>query len=342
VGGKLIRKTLKTDVLSVAKLRMDDLAKEERKRVETTIETAKGKVTFKELLEEYQKRRKADPNLKKRTLEHDDQRILALKKSWSGIEQLDARRVTITDLRTWATAFQQQAAPTTFNHTLSVVRHCLNLAIEFGARYDNPAMQVKRAKEKQKRVSLPEPSQFAPFVAALRAGGSRDSRSCADLVEFLAYGGFRKTEAANVKWGDCNFQRGIITVSGDPEEGTKNGEVRDVPMIPEMRKLLTRLKQARPEDDLRAKVMLVHECQKSMDRAAIAVKMKRITHHDLRHLFATRCIESGVDIPTVSRWLGHKDGGALAMKTYGHLRDAHSSKMALMVSFSATSEPATF
>ena len=49
----------------------------------------------------------------------------------------------------------------------------------------------------------------------------------------------------------------------------------------------------------------------------------KITHHDLRHLFATRCIESGVDIPTVARWLGHKDGGALAMKTYGHLRNEH-------------------
>jgi len=46
--------------------------------------------------------------------------------------------------------------------------------------------------------------------------------------------------------------------------------------------------------------------------------VKRITHHDLRHLFATRCIEAGVDIPTVSRWLGHQDGGALCMKTYGH------------------------
>jgi hypothetical protein len=33
-------------------------------------------------------------------------------------------------------------------------------------------------------------------------------------------------------------------------------------------------------------------------------------------------------IPTVSRWLGRKDGGALAMKTYGHLRDEHSTKMA--------------
>jgi len=41
--------------------------------------------------------------------------------------------------------------------------------------------------------------------------------------------------------------------------------------------------------------------------------------HGFRHLFATRCIESGVDIPTVSRWLGHQDGGALCMKTYGPL-----------------------
>jgi site-specific recombinase XerD len=52
-------------------------------------------------------------------------------------------------------------------------------------------------------------------------------------------------------------------------------------------------------------------------------------------LFATTCIESGVDIPTVSRWLGHKDGGALAMKVYGHLREQHSSNMAQRVSFNA-------
>jgi hypothetical protein len=44
-------------------------------------------------------------------------------------------------------------------------------------------------------------------------------------------------------------------------------------------------------------------------------------------------IESGVDIPTLSRWLGHKDGGALAMKTYGHLRDEHSVEMARKVTF---------
>ena len=55
---------------------------------------------------------------------------------------------------------------------------------------------------------------------------------------------------------------------------------------------------------------------------------KSLTLHDFRHLFATRCIESGVDIQTVSRWLGHEDGGTLAMKTYVHLLNSHSKKMA--------------
>jgi integrase len=84
-------------------------------------------------------------------------------------------------------------------------------------------------------------------------------------------------------------------------------------------------------------VMQVRECQQAINSACQKLGIVRFTHHDLRHLFATRCIESGVDIPTVSRWLGHKDGGALAMKVYGHLRDHHSVAMAQKVSFSAPS-----
>ena len=48
-------------------------------------------------------------------------------------------------------------------------------------------------------------------------------------------------------------------------------------------------------------------------------------------LVATGKLGAGVDIPTVSRWLGHRDGGALAMKVYGHLRDAHSATAAAKV-----------
>ena len=105
-----------------------------------------------------------------------------------------------------------------------------------------------------------------------------------------------------------------------------------MPIISDMAVLLAKLKERdhKPTDS----VCSVGECEKSLTRACKKANAVRITHHDLRHLFATRCIESGVDIPTVSRWLGHRDGGALAMRVYGHLRDQHSTEMAQKVSFS--------
>src|SRR4029453_15141051 len=97
--------------------------------------------------------------------------------------------------------------------------------------------------------------------------------------------------------------------------------------------MFERMRSERHGESLDAKVLRVAQCQKSLDRAAKKVGADRITHHDLRHLFARRCIERGVEIPTVSRWLGHKDGGALAMKTYGPLRREHSIAQAQKVSF---------
>ena len=171
------------------------------------------------------------------------------------------------------------------------------------------------------------------MVAEMRNGHGRFSRDCADFVEGLAYSGIRKGEANALEWRDVDSQAGEIVVRGDADTGTKNWELRRVPLIPDARALFARMRSEREGEPLDAKVFGVRECQKALDRACIKVGAERITHHDLRHLFATRCIESGVDIPTVSRWLGHKDGGALAMKTYGHLRREHSQAQAQKVSF---------
>jgi integrase len=60
----------------------------------------------------------------------------------------------------------------------------------------------------------------------------------------------------------------------------------------------------------------------------------------MRHFFASVVIESGVDIPTLSRWLGHSDGGVLAQRVYGHLRQEHSQAMAQKVTFGMPELPA--
>jgi integrase len=128
------------------------------------------------------------------------------------------------------------------------------------------------------------------------------------------------------------LERGEIRVQTAKRAKTSGAiPFRFVPIIPPMRELLMRLQQSGTKPE--ARFCQVGECEKSMTRACGLLGIARITHHALRHLFATRAIESGVDIPTVSRWLGHSDGGALAMKTYGHLRREHSAAMAQRVTF---------
>jgi integrase len=334
VRGKLIWKSLKTDRISVAKLRLGDFHKEERQRAAAQTAVARGKMTFADALETYRERLKGDHSLKDRSKVYREERITALMKSWDGLAQTDVAQISKSDCLEWAARFGKTSSPSAFNNTAGTLRLVLDIAVEAGARYDNPAVHIKRKKIRQKLLQLPSQTQFIELVTTIRNGDGGWAERCADLVEFLAYGGCRIGEAARVEGHHCNFEKGEITVLGDPATGTKNWEIRRVPMIPDMRRLLERLKKERGEADfLNKPVMLVHECQGAIDTACKKLNIPRFTHHDLRHLFATRCIESGVDIPTVSRWLGHKDGGALAMKVYGHLRDSHSAAMAQKVHF---------
>jgi integrase len=338
VKGKLILKSLKTTTLSVAKLRLADFEKAERARAASVEAVAEGKMTFGDCLEVFKTRLAGDPSAKPKTREYYQYRIMALLESWHDLEKLDVSKITRAQCLEWGSRNATQCSSSSHNHTVSLLRKVFEIAMESGARYDNPGLAAKRVKEHTtKSIVLPSLEQFGKMVEAIRTGGSGFSKPASELVEFLAYGGFRIGEAKHITWADCNFERGEIIVRGDPETGLKGrnvGETRIVSMISDMRLLLERMRADRQNESPETPVMRVYECQKSINRASKILGIKRITHHDLRHLFATRCIESNVDIPTVSRWLGHKDGGALAMKTYGHLRNEHSKRMAGLVTFS--------
>ncbi len=301
VRGKLIWKSLKTDRISVAKLCLGDFHKEERQRAAAHTAVARGKMTFRGAVETYRERLKGNYALKERSKTYRQERIAALLKSWPDLEQTDVSQISKTDCLPWAARFGQKASPSAFNNTVGTLRLILDIAVEAGARYDNPATHIKRKKIRQKLLHLPSQENFPELVKALRDGDGGWAERCADLVEFLAYSGCRKGEAARVQGVHCDFEKGEINVLGDPVTGMKNWEIRRVPMIPNMRLLLERIRGERGEKEfLTNSVMRVHECQGAINSACKAVGITRFTHHDLRHLFATRCIESGVDIPTVS------------------------------------------
>jgi integrase len=332
-NGKEVWRSLKTTHFSVAEARLAEFLKEHREMRSAHANASSAKLTFGDAAELYRQRLTDNVQIKRRTREYYGEVLVALTKSWPALAQTEVRRLTPTQCREWAARFAKASSPTRFNNTVAILRHVLDVGIESGVIYSNPAATLKRKPIRQKALCLPSRAQFAAFIRTMETAGSRDSRACAELAQGMAFTGCRVGEARQLEGRDLDFESGMIVVRGDPHEATKNSEVRRVPMIAEARALFERMREVRPYEPQDAKVFLVRECQKSMNRAAERVGMARITHHDLRHLFATICIESGVDVPTVSRWLGHKDGGALAMRTYGHLRQEHSVAQALKVSF---------
>jgi hypothetical protein len=102
VGGKLIRKSLRTDKVSVAQLRLNDLIKEERGKLEARAEGTKGRMTFGEALNIYRAQLEGNPALKATSKLYRRKCIEALLKKWPGLEELDVRRISERDCLTWA------------------------------------------------------------------------------------------------------------------------------------------------------------------------------------------------------------------------------------------------
>ena len=336
-GGKEIWRTLKTNLLSVAETRLDAKLAEHRERKQTITDVERGKLSFGEALAIVRRRLEADPELKPSTHAYHAEVFTTITRSWPGLEERPLNKLTKTELIEWAEGYKAGASTSRFNAALSALRRIFKVGLDAGAIFRDPTQDIKRAKVRQKKIELPKREHFLSMVECIRTAGGRFSRAAADFVAGLAFTGIRRGEAKHLRWKEVDFQAGRLHVQGDPVTGTTNWETRTVPLIPEAKVLFERMRNERMDESKRAPVFLVNEAQKALDRAAAIVGAKRIVHHDLRHLFATTCIEAGIDIPTVSRWLGHKDGGALAMKTYGHLRDEHSIAAAKKVSFAPTS-----
>ena len=299
VGGKLVWKSLKTATFSVAKQRLPDTLREHRSKLEVFAAFADGKMTVSDAADVYLHKVRASVSLKPRSKDYREMMIDFLRRSWPSLFATDVRKVTQRDCEAWLSRYQQQYAPSVVNNSIGTLRATFDQAIRTGARFNNPASGLSRMKIRQKRLELPSREEFLRFVDEIRNAGARQSKDCASLVCSLAYSEVRVGEAKHITWSDVNFTRHQLHVRGDPETATKNGETRYVPMIPELEQMLIELRAQRPNEPATATVMRVFECQNSMTHAAAKIGMKGITHHDLRHLFATICIESGVDIPTV-------------------------------------------
>jgi integrase len=242
---------------------------------------------------------------------------------------LAVRNIAGADFHNWEKRRGAEVGASSFNHERTMLVAVLNYAVREGLIFENRALLIARRKMPKRRIVIPSKEQFATLVNTIRF----DCRVSAgvDLVELLAYSGMRLSEATGMVWSEIDFERGQFTVTGGAK-GTKNHEVRTVPLFPALRKLLERIKQ-QAQIEPTQRVIPINSAKKVISTACQKAGLPHFHHHLFRHFFVSQAIENNVDFKTISAWVGHKDGGVLVAKTYGHLSDVHSADMAKKMTF---------
>lgn len=226
------------------------------------------------------------------------------------------------------------ASGRTFNVDRETLHMLFKYAGKLGVVSKNPIDAIPKRKEKKAVVTPPTREQFTEMLTFLRE--HKVSREAVPFVEFLAYTGVRLEEATQVLWRDIDFTKGLILVTGG-ERGTKNHQQRSIPLFPPAKALLERISGGK-EMPPSANVFQQKSARSSMQTASKAMGLPEgqyFTHHDLRHFFCSNALENNIPDHVIASWLGHKDGGILVRKTYGHLRASHSTEMAKLMTFNA-------
>ncbi len=225
----------------------------------------------------------------------------------------------------WAAERSGQVSGSSFNKELEVLKAVFELALREGLILNNPARDLKRRKLGKKEIVIPTREEYSRLVETLQSFDRR-AEEAVYLVQLLALSGTRLGEATEMLWRHVDFGRRQFTVVGG-HEGPKNRQTRVVPLFRSLKPFLEELRDRKGWHP-KQQIVGIDSAKSAMESACNKAGLPHFTHHTLRHYFVSNAIEAGVDFKTISDWIGHRDGGVLVAKTYGHLRQVHSEQMA--------------
>ena len=323
--GKLYRKKLKAGDLAVAKRKLREF-KNDLERTDAT----KGNTSFAKVLDDYA----ATLTGAETTLENKRAIVTKLKKKFFGVDSLPLRTVKPSDVSKWLTENYGGKSASSYNQALTVCRDALDLAVADKIIVESPAKGLKYRKPAKPIRTTPTEQQFRAIVESVRNQRfNADAGDSGDFIEFLGSAGLGRAEASSLTRADVDLDSGRFICH---RRKTDTGFV--VPIFPQLRPLMEKLcKDKKPHERL----FTVYGARKAIANACKRLGFVRefpderlvaqFTHRSLRRMFITRCLERGIDVQTVSRWQGHRDGGKLILSTYAHINRPHSERMAALM-----------
>jgi integrase len=249
------------------------------------------KITFRELGIKYMEYAKGN----KRSWLRDEQMLGSLT-SFLGSER-QVREISVPDIEGFKLHRKKEVSGATVNRELALLKRMFNLAIDWDLYLgSNPVRKVKFFQE----INLGFRTLTGEEEKNLLA---KATPYIQDIVVFALNTGLRIGEILSLTWDRVDMEKELLSVFAE-----KTHKIRPVPINTESRRVLDfwalgrknefvfyNLETGKPFVDLDAGLALA--CRKA--------GIEGITWHKLRHTFASRLVNRGVDIVTVQQLLGH-------------------------------------
>lgn len=234
----------------------------------------------------------------------------------------------------------EKLSATSTNMMLSV----LNLAFEYACDMEyieeNPCVRVRRTKAETKKVEAFTVEEQRAIESEIARS---DDRRLHGIILCL-YTGLRIGELLGLTWDDVDLDRGVINITKTVyREKNESGVWQlcvDTPktkasdrVIPLPEYITNMLRQDSETaqtpyvvENKKGERMSIRSYQYIFEKLTERAGVRKLNFHALRHTFATRAIECGMDIKTVADIMGHQNA-SITLNRYAHCMLDHKIEM---------------
>lgn len=250
---------------------------------------------------------------RKRSWDRDEELYRLRIKGIFGTKRLN--QVSRLQIQNFHSALLEQGlAAATANHHIKLIRHMLNLAVEWEMLDKNPASRIHMFEEDNKVERYMNDAQLAKLLEVLRTDSSR---SVCLIAMFLLATGCRLNEALSATWSQVDVDKRVWRI---PASNSKSKRMRPVPLNDTALDVLSQLNTEGVYDHLfinkKTKKPYVN-IAKVWERLRSKAGLPHLRLHDLRHQAASNLINSGSSLYIVQQILGHSDPSVT--QRYSHL-----------------------
>ncbi|SFM74613.1 site-specific integrase [Nitrosomonas communis] len=257
-----------------------------------------SELTYERFFEDHYIPHKSD----KRSLS-DDVRIFRLKLRPNLGHKL-LHQITRYEIQALLTSFREQSAAASCNHILKIIRHSLNLAVEWEFLESNPATRIPLFHEDNKVEHYLSDAELERLLAVLRTD---ENRAVCQIAMLLLSTGCRLNEVLSAKWADVDLDKKILRIRAI---NSKSKRLRSVPLNDSAMEVLNQLDTQGKFEHLFVNQQTgkpYTTITKVWHRIRQKAGLDHLRLHDLRHQYASFLVNSGHTLYEVQQILGHSD-----------------------------------